>query len=204
MSEIENIVKSHRELSIRFLWDMSKILYDDTMRCAAMCKQQKDKVEQGNYDYNELLFWYRTLIRTFFAQVEGTIYIMRQNVVWAYERGEFKLSPAELSLLKEETYEFKDNKIKIREKYNTFYDNFSLAFKYFSKFFNPSFESNKSDQGRQMFRRLLDGRNSISHPKNFEDTVIPSEIIGSIDIPIRWFLESFRKCTIIDIYKTKF
>jgi hypothetical protein len=52
----------------------------------------------------------RQLIRTFFAEVDGTLYAIRRVVLWAHQRGELSLTAAEVAVLREETYKFNPSK----------------------------------------------------------------------------------------------
>jgi len=84
-------------------------LKKDTDRCQDRYEQAfkvwlGDRNNQAAYEL--LQFELRQLIRTFFAEVEGTIYSGRQVILWSYERGEIDLTAPEVALLREESYRF--------------------------------------------------------------------------------------------------
>jgi hypothetical protein len=129
--------------------------------------------------YKALQFELRQLIRTFFAEVDGTVYVARQVILWAFERGEVQLSNAELALTREESYRF-DRKTKsadIRPSFLSTLDSFLLTFSLLPRLFKIEQQLNLSHHGWEAFQKLLEVRNTITHPKESTQLLVDSEII---------------------------
>lgn len=117
-------------------------------------------------------FWLRIYVRAFFALVEGTTYSLKQIAIKAND-----LQPcftdAELSLLKEITYELNENgETRLRSRYLETLSNIRFTFKAIKKVFKMELEINFIDNGWQNFRDSLKIRHQITHPKNAYDLLV--------------------------------
>ncbi len=181
--------------SIVYLGVMNNLFYSDTERCLRTCIEKNKAIEKNEIDYNELMFWYRSLIRTFYAYVEGTTFLMRQIIIWAHERSDIKLSDSEIMQLREVRLVGDGESVKTCAKHNTVLENVTLAFEYFPVMFHSSYELTKSDHRWDSFRTALKARDSITHPKLVEDYLLPAEVLRQLQEAIVWFHESMSGLT---------
>lgn len=147
--------------------------------------------DQGKYALVQ--FETRQLIRTFFAEVDGTIYSMRQVLLWAQERGEIDLSIAESALLREEAYKFDSNakSAKVIPSFLSSVDSFLLTFSIMPRLFASASSLDLSKYGWQAFRELLEVRHSVTHPKQIIHLVVDAKVITKVLPAARsWYYDS--------------
>lgn len=140
-----------------------------------------------------LQFELRQLIRTFFAEVDGTVYIIRHVILWAHERGEVELTPPELVLLREESYRFnrKRKKAESRQAFSSTLDSFLLTFTVVPRVFNRESLLDLSKHGWEAFQKLLDVRNTITHPTELINLVVDAEVITkTLPDARKWYYDS--------------
>jgi len=191
------MVKKKHLADIKYFILMNEVYTKDVNRCIKTFREKEKKFEKNKNEEtsDELYFWYRCLIRAFFAYVEGITYIMRQNAIRAHKRNEVKYTIDEIVLLKEKTYYLVKNKIKSKNKWNSFEDNFKLTFMLCPRAFNAKFEPDKIDEEyKSIIKKAVDARNSITHPKSHELFIIPPpETFKDINNAIKWFNEKMRE-----------
>lgn len=137
-------------------------------------------------------FWYRTTLRSFFAYVDGIIYIMKDIILWAHKRKEIELSESEVLIIKEERPVFRKKKVEVTSSYNSFDVNFDLSMMYFPRVFHSNFKMNKGENRYNTFRKSLENRHSVTHPKRMEDYLIPPEGAEDLKNAIIWFSETMQ------------
>lgn len=112
--------------------------------------------------------WFaHTVVRTYFAFIEGLAYNMRQ-VSLASLSGTDVLTDGEIALLREEKYSIND-KGHVRSPQESFLSTcpgFLFSIRTFAKCHGAVFEPNLGDGGWEAFRKLADFRNRITHPKS--------------------------------------
>ncbi len=199
---LKEILATHEELaklsaaaSFNYFATMSKSLNRDTVRCVGFCRALKDQLVEGKSKMEDLTedldFWYRTLLRAFITEVEGMLFVMRQIVVWASERGEIELSTAEAALIREQEFVINvaRKRIEERDRSNRLLENFFLTFSLFPKVFRSSFQVDYGNHGWEMFQRVVKVRNSITHPKNPGDLVLHPNMYNVVLDAFSWFHE---------------
>jgi hypothetical protein len=160
-------------------------LKGDTDRCQARFEEAFEAWRAKTKDqaaHGLLHFEVRQLIRTFFAEVDGTVYSARQVILWAHERSEVDLSIPEIALLREESYRF-DQKTKTaqaRSAFNSTLDSFLLTFTILPRLFKAESSLDLSEYGWQAFRELLEIRNAVTHPKEIINLVVDAKVITRI------------------------
>lgn len=181
--------------AINYLVKLNKFLGGDVNRCISFCNDSVKKFDKSKSqeDFFEINFWYRCLIRAFFAHVDGITYAMRQIAIGAYERDEVKFCVEEIVILKEENYSMKGNKVASQKKFNNFIDNVKLTFLLFPKVFSVEFELKISDHRWDSFKKSLKARDLITHPKNIDEFHIAPGTINNIQEAIRWFGENIKE-----------
>lgn len=198
--KLKEILATHEELaklsaaaSFSYFMTMSKGLNRDTVRCLDFCKALRDQLVEGTSKMEDLTedldFWYRTLLRAFITEVEGMLFVMRQIVVWANERGEIELSTAEAALIREQEFvvNVARKKIEERDRSNRLLENFFLAFALFPKVFRSGYQVDYGNHGWEMFQRVVKVRNSITHPKNPGDLVLHPNMYNVVLDAFSWF-----------------
>ncbi|RIK35434.1 MAG: hypothetical protein DCC58_20505 [Chloroflexi bacterium] len=168
--------------SLQSLRGTVSVLKGDTDRCLvryelAFRDWLSDTRDQEKHKL--LQFELRQLIRTFFAEVEGTMYSARQVILWAHERGEVGLSVPEQALLREESYRF-DSKAKAavaKPAFGNALDSLLLTFTVIPRVFGSQSSLDLSRFGWQAFRELLEVRNAVTHPKELINLVVNAEVV---------------------------
>jgi len=192
----KNFIPNDLDHSLQFLRGTVSILKQDTDRCQeryheAFRAWATDRQAQETYKLFQ--FELRQLIRTFFAEADGTIYAARQVLLWAHGRGELSLSIPELAVLREESYRFnrRSKKAESRPAFNSTIDSLLLAFSLLPGLRSSGFVLNLSDNGWECFQKLLEVRNNITHPKQLTDLAVDAEVTTQILPAARsWYYRS--------------
>jgi SEC-C motif-containing protein len=172
---------------------MSEALAKDTRRCMNVCLELKAKLPEGqpidSPTYIELSFWYRNLLRAFVSEVEGLLFVMRRIIVWADERGELNISPAQAVLVREVDYrmDVRRKRIDERERPNRLLENFILTFSLFPRVFASEFEIDYGNNGWEAFQKIVAARNSVTHPKSPQDTLLRADMPTNLSVAAAWF-----------------
>ena len=135
----------------------------------------------------------RVYVRTAFALIEGMTHLTKVLTIEVAKLRNVELSPAELSLLKEESYELRRGKAKISTKYLKLADNFRFAFSCFSKVLGSNFKLDVEGQGWECFRKAIEIRHRITHPKVDEDLDISDAELQIVEKAMDWYRVSSRK-----------
>jgi hypothetical protein len=134
--------------------------------------------------------WRRSSYRAVFSWIEGVVYQMKQ-IAMCTQGGFYqaKLSRAEIAFLQEESY-FLDEKGKVVTKSNNFAEinkNLRFAYAKLAEGFNISTELEIDRQGWQQFKRAIEIRNRLTHPKNITDLFVTDEHMGFLLDTMSWF-----------------
>ena len=108
----------------------------------------------------------RSYVRAFFAFVEGNTYRMKQLCIYAHNNGKYHLSDKDLEKAMEIKMDIHGNEkiIKIKT-----LDNVKLSFSLFSKVFGIENTLDTSGTQWNNFRKALDIRHRLTHPKSPSD-----------------------------------
>jgi hypothetical protein len=130
----------------------------------------------------------RAYIRSLFAFIEGSVWILKQIVVSVVAKTE-RVTPAELALLTDKSFELKNNgDVQESSKYLRLPDNIKFTFKTLDKYFkNGNLDINEKDWSN--FQVCLKVRNRITHPKSIEDFEVSKSEILSCNKTYSWFCE---------------
>ena len=183
-SEIVGKAKQSLSNSVDYLMSMERVFDKDTRRLYEMLRTKVDAVldDQNNEEiFSEYQLYARSFVRAVFAHVEGITFLMRQVVLWAYERKEISLSEVEYQKLSE------------KNRFNSFRDNFDLAFNYFTRLFRFAFRPNKDDARWQNFCRASVVRDSIAHPKTPTQFLLSGDAVRDAQLGLLWFSDNFRE-----------
>jgi hypothetical protein len=179
-------------MGFQYFNTMNDALRKDTDRCSTECQNlaavaRSDQITPEAY--SELGFWYRNLARSFMSYVDGILYVMRRLIIFAHERGEIELSPGEAVLVREKDFSFNARKKRIEERdvHNRLLENFILTFSIFPRVFGSEFKVNYGHHGWEKFQDLVEMRNSYSHPKSVDDTLLRPELPNTVRDALVWF-----------------
>lgn len=188
--EMLELVKRDIRLSLRYLKQMNGLFHYDTMRALELCRVKEEEFKEQKVTYEEYGFWLRNLIRTCFAHIEGITFLMRQSALWAFERSDLSLTEAEVAKLTEEEVVGEGDQQRRKKRFNSFQDNFELAFKYFPQAFGAHFRLNKGDTGWPTLLRAIQVRNAVTHPKKPSEFMISGVVLKDVRDTVIWFSET--------------
>jgi hypothetical protein len=185
--DLLELVKNDFTLSVRYLKKMNDLMNYDTKQLLEICRAKNTGFNAGQISFDEYQFWHRALLRAFFAHVEGIAYLMRQLVLWATERSEIALNEKESLLLAEIERRMQDGQVVERTRFNTAVKNVELAFEYFPRLFRRTFHLNKGGDSWRKFKRALEIRHAVTHPKTPEEFMLSGEAVAALQGAIIWF-----------------
>ncbi|KUJ51825.1 hypothetical protein [Chryseobacterium sp. JAH] len=135
-------------------------------------------------------FYRRVYIRSLFAYVEGSIWVMKQVCLKAksIDGIQRKINISEYSILTEESYELKGNgDIKTGSKAINILDNIKFTFKTINKLFNGNLDFGVGSTNWEKLIIAKNVRNRITHPKNEKDMIISDDEILICEEVCSWF-----------------
>lgn len=129
----------------------------------------------------------RAFLRQFFVWVEFQVHHIKQMVLIFHNTTLPVLSPEALAVLREEQPQLDQNGVlTTRPKFLPLSRNLRFAFKVFANTFQSSYELDVSGTGWQAFRRAVDIRNRLTHPKVDATLTITDEEIVDADVAYEW------------------
>ena len=131
----------------------------------------------------------RTYIRSIFAAIEGTLWLLKTAcLAGKSSKGVRVFNPAEFALLKEESYDLKSNgEVKVSSKFLKLPDNIKFVFKYINKRVTVATDIGVGGKHWEEFLLALEVRNRITHPKNASAFTIKDEEIELCRRTSHWF-----------------
>ncbi len=171
--------------SIEYLNAMLRYFDGDTRKFYELANHWMTAVAKGGFrdgpEFTEWQIYERALIRSLFAEIEGTTAAMRQIVLWAHERGEYSLSETEQARLSE------------KHRFNTCKDNFKLSFKHFTLLFESPYLVNKNSSEWNTFLKSIKIRDGLMHPKSPLGFQVSGDMAKDINETLQWFTETYRE-----------
>jgi hypothetical protein len=131
----------------------------------------------------------RAYIRSSFAYIEGTVWILKQACVGSAESADRPIfSPAEFALLNDESYDLKNNgETSVQTKFLRLPDNVKFTDKAIAKFFGSKAQIDGSSEGWGKFLKAIKIRNRITHPKSIHDYEVTDKEIDICLNATHWF-----------------
>lgn len=134
-------------------------------------------------------FFRRAYIRSSFAYIEGTVWILKRTCLGAAAGiGHGVFSPAEYALLSDESYELSNSGAPMAQtKYLRLADNVKFTNKMLTKFFGSNLQVEYSKKSWNNFRTAVDFRNRITHPKSVQDYTVSDTELEVCREATHWF-----------------
>jgi hypothetical protein len=130
----------------------------------------------------------RTYIRAFFASVEGLMFAFNQTAIAACDGGFLKLEPAEVAVLREETYHLSDNGIpSVSKKYASFLPRCRFVVAIFARSLGVEYRVPVDGAGWQAFREAVDIRDRVTHPRSLENGQLSDEDLQLVHQAHDWY-----------------
>lgn len=147
----------------RFM-DLYAVVYDDVIECMEEMLARPTQRRR------------RSFVRAALAAIEAFTSNMKQRVLqnidekwWALGH---EFTPAEIAMLREETYELSRREAYVKPKFPPLYDNFVFAVTMHYHQYEDDFQLDIGNEGYQRFRKAIDVRHRITHPKNADAVTI--------------------------------
>jgi hypothetical protein len=158
-----------------------------------MLESDFNEVLQGFYANREDQLKRRTLVRTLFATIEGTIFSLKQTALEFFRLRGVEIPPSEYAALAEETYALKENgELRIASQFIRLPANIRFAFSEYGKAMNMDFSVNVNDPKWNDLRKAIEVRNRLMHPKAPADLVVSDADIESVLNAAIWFREQIQ------------
>ncbi len=120
-------------------------------------------------------FWRRTHIRTFFAFVEGVTWLHKQYCLMLNKHGRADFTTGELVLLREVQFNFQDGQVREQLRFLNVADNYRFAFYALTKTVRSKHVLDASGEVWHGFKKAIEIRNRITHPKGSADLLVSAE-----------------------------
>jgi len=163
----DTVAKRGLAESVAYFGAWNKTLQGEFDRAMEIAQSKVDPFSRFEIPIEEFLFHVRAVVHVFFAQIDGTSYILRQIVLWAHERREIQLTAderADLANVHRKTG---------NTRFLPIIRNLELGFTHFSRLFGLNLKIDQDGPRWKTFKTTLDLRNDITHPKRL-DTFNPS------------------------------
>ena len=159
------------------LMEVSRTLREDEIKCMNNAVKTREQ------------FWRRMYVRSFFADVEGTTYRLKQQSLTAAKIFSVELQPKEISIINEEAYELTNNaQIRRKPVFSSIDRTVRFAFNIFMKAHREKLDLKlDSDNGWSLFKKSSKLRNRITHPKNSNGLIISDEEFNNLLNAVKWF-----------------
>jgi hypothetical protein len=130
----------------------------------------------------------RAMVRSYFALVEGTIHRMKQFALLGHHLTGFALPCSDVVALEERSYAIDEKgDVGYRDQFVPLAYNIRFTAKVVSRALQQPFEFHYGDEGWQAFRRSIEIRNRLTHPKTAADTMVSDDDIETIKVSSIWF-----------------
>jgi hypothetical protein len=130
----------------------------------------------------------RSLIRALFAWIEADTFNRKQIALILQEEGLVEFSLPETALLREEQYALgKKGEVRTEVKFLRLAENLQFAVYCFCKATSIQYEVPKGGPGWEAFRRAIELRNRITHPKSPAALFISDEDMKDVWKTFLWF-----------------
>lgn len=184
------VTERHRALLAAYgrLRELSPVAAEDTRAINGMLRRVSQKTGEPLTEHpDEFSFFVRSLVRTFFAEVEAISYSMRMAALDLHRQGYLDLSLGEQLLLAEVSYTLEKGKVRELPRFNSFLDNLRLRYRIFLRAFGIEQDLQVDDHRWSSFKMASAIRDAITHPKDIEEFEPSNEAMKHLGQAIAWF-----------------
>jgi hypothetical protein len=151
----------------------------DVVNCLIALRRDNSQVHRRNF------------VRAVVAAIEGFISVMKADLIEESYAGRFTLSRAERAVLLEESFDVSDSgQARIRPLFVPTLKNVRFVFAVFARVHGVSTRPDYSGEHWHSFRKALEVRNRITHPKASADLFVSNSEIERTEQAYEWFLNA--------------
>ncbi len=133
----------------------------------------------------------RAYTRAAFAAVEAFVSVLKAQVIAEIEAGRYVATRAEAAALYEEAYDLTEEGVaRARQSFLGLRNNLRFAVDVFCRAHGVSVRPDYSTEGWKQFRRAMEVRNRITHPKIRTDIDLSDDELNDVDRAFFWFLNA--------------
>lgn len=158
-------------------------LSQDTDRCGLVF-QDLDALAKLPAD--EQIFWFRTLVRSFFAQVEASMYMLKQTSIISGEAYQYPFTEKDHNNINERITKVKKGKTSSHFVRLSLKENIRFSFGIFTKVHGINFDVEADKDGWDAFLKAIDIRNRLMHPRSLSD-IYPLDRVDDVVLASQWF-----------------
>ena len=167
--------------------ELSPIVAEDTKAIKHLLRRSTETAEPLTDHPDEFSFLVRSLVRTFFAEIEAISFSLKEAALYLHKQGHLKLSLGEQILLEEVNYSLAKGKVKERPYFNPFLESLQLRYRIFLRAFGVEDDLQVGDHRWVSFKKTLALRDAITHPKDIEEFVPSKQAMKHLISAIAWF-----------------
>jgi hypothetical protein len=144
-------------------------------------------------------FWRRTLVRTFFAQVDAEISAMKQMAIIVAETPNTDpaetvvFTRAEIELLNEREYRIQNGVAEETKAKISLRTNLQFAFEMFRKASRSAFSLQTNGHQWECFLKAIKIRDRLTHPKTVQDLIVTDAEMSVITKAFTWHITQTSK-----------
>jgi hypothetical protein len=158
------------------LVDMIEELSKDVDRAYAMMSATREQPDR------------RTFVRAVLVAIEAATFLMKHQCLARDERDPGLYTFEELSVLREETYSIDHRgQVSTQPKFLPTNANFRFALNLFMRPGDKDFQLDAGGKGWDAFKKALQIRHRLTHPKSFESLQIDDEEVETVIDAYAWF-----------------
>ncbi len=170
-------MEAYKEASREHI-ELSNALHADVSFCVERLKQENTP------------FWRRVYARTLVASFEGLLFNLRQVALTIGPLRGVEFSRDELALLREERHSLDSRgRPRTRTQFLRLDAGLRFSMSMFARAHTKEFEADCEGQGWEDYKKAIEIRNRISHPKFVAEIEISSEEMNAMFRGGGWFLE---------------
>ncbi len=169
---------------------MHELLSEDVWRCSGEIKKVGVQRSSDELQFvKDSQFWSRSLLRAFFAQIEGEINLMASLLLALHSLGHASLSFAEQAVLREKNYRLSKGKIEEVDTFPSMLDRFRHNYRLFSRIAGSEIDVNLADHRWDCFCKALKSRHAITHPRDEAAFRLSPQALSDLSEAIAWYAD---------------
>lgn len=140
----------------------------------------------------------RSFVRSVFAFIDASAYVLKQLALSNHERNNMLYSAAELSMLRDESYNVSDKgRAETQQKFIPTESNFRFALNMVMRCTKSDFDLDTDSEGWRAFKSALKVRHRITHPKQFASLTITADEFRTTAAALSWAFAILMNCGVL-------